>query len=155
MSADAARPMGLEAAADNGDAGAEQRRGERVAGVAAIGASVEGEGDCASAVDRAAGRQAAAHRALSLRSDALRVNDVGDVVALHAERFAARRMAPDFGDAALQVALEIEIARPFGDRRGGAAGGAQRVGLAEEAKLRLVARSAEGAGEQLHRMIAL
>ena len=71
MSADAARPVGLEAAADDGDAGAEQRRGERVAGVAAIGAAVEGEGDRAGAVDRAAARQAAAHRALSLRSDAL------------------------------------------------------------------------------------
>ena len=71
MPADAARPMGLEAAADHGDAGAEQRRGERIAGVAAEDAAVESEGDRPGAVDRAAARQAMAHCALSLRSEAL------------------------------------------------------------------------------------
>src|SRR4051812_24339863 len=51
---DTARSVVLEAAADQVDAVGEKRRGQRVAGEAAVGLAVKGEGERARAVDPAA-----------------------------------------------------------------------------------------------------
>ena len=57
---DAARPVVLEAAADEVHAVRQQRRGQRVAGIALVALAVEGEGERPAAVDLAAGGQAMA-----------------------------------------------------------------------------------------------
>ena len=55
---DAARPVVLERAADQRDAVGQQRRGERIAGMALVGAAVELEQQRLAAVDEAAGGDA-------------------------------------------------------------------------------------------------